>query len=97
MFTKLKKGGFVIDTPYGHYSPDWAVVCRKEGLESGNVGICFIVETKAGKQEKDLTYVECNKIKCGELHFKAVSELVTFDWVNSYEDFKIKFGVKETV
>ncbi|VDN47268.1 Restriction endonuclease subunit R [Petrocella atlantisensis] len=97
MFTKLKKGGFVIDTPYGHYSPDWAVVCRKEGPESGSVGIYFIVETKAGKQEKDLTSVERNKIKCGELHFKAVSELVTFDWVNSYEDFKTKFGVKETI
>lgn len=97
LFTKLKKGGFVIDTPYGHYSPDWAVVCRKEGLEMGSVGIYFIVETKAGKFTKDLTDVEKNKIKCGELHFKAVSELVKFDWVNSYEDFKIKFGVKDTL
>lgn len=97
MFTKLKKGGFVIDTPYGNYSPDWAVVCRKEGLESGVVGIYFIVETKEGKLEKDLTEVERNKIHCGELHFKAVSDLVKFDWVNSYEDFKNKFGVKDTI
>lgn len=97
MFTKLKKGGFVIDTPYGHYSPDWAVVCRKDDLETRTVGIYFIVETKAGKQERDLTDVERNKIRCGELHFKAVSDLVKFDWVNSYEDFKKKFGVKETV
>ena len=97
LFTKLKKGGFVIDTPYGHYSPDWAVVCRKDGLEAGAVGIYFIVETKAGKLEKDLTDVEVNKIRCGELHFKAVSELVKFNWVNSYEDFKTKFGVKESM
>ena len=97
LFTKLKKGGFVIDTPYGHYSPDWAVVCRKDGLETGAVGIYFIVETKAGKLEKDLTDVEANKIRCGELHFKAVSELVKFNWVNSYEDFKTKFGVKESM
>ena len=97
LFTKLKKGGFVIDTPYGHYSPDWAVVCRKDGLEAGAVGIYFIVETKAGKLEKDLTDVEVNKIRCGELHFKAVSELVKFNWVNSYEDFKTKFGVKESL
>lgn len=69
LFTKLKKGGFVIDTPYGHYSPDWAVVCRKEGLEMGSV-IYFIVETKAGKLTKDLTDVEKNKIKCGELRLK---------------------------
>lgn len=33
LFTKLKKGGFVIDTPYGNYSPDWAVVCRKDALK----------------------------------------------------------------
>lgn len=33
LFTKLKKGGFIIDTPYGDYSPDWAVVCRKDGLK----------------------------------------------------------------
>lgn len=97
MFTKLKKGGFVIDTPYGNYSPDWAVVCRKEGLEARAVGIYFIVETKAGKDGKDLTTVERNKIHCGELHFKAVSDLVKFDWVNSYEDFKRKFGVKDSI
>jgi type III restriction enzyme len=97
LFTKLKKGGFVIDTPYGNYSPDWAIVCRKEGLEAGTVGIYFIVETKAEKLEKDLTKVELNKIHCGKLHFKAVSELVNFDWVNSYEDFKTKFGVKESI
>ena len=23
LFTKIKKGGFVIDTPYGNYTPDW--------------------------------------------------------------------------
>lgn len=97
LFTKLKKGGFVIDTPYGNYSPDWAIVCKKDGLEQGAVGIYFIVETKSGKQEKDLTEVEKNKIKCGELHFKAVSELVKFDWVNSYEDFRQKFGVKDSI
>lgn len=97
LFTKLKKGGFVIDTPYGNYSPDWAVVCRKDGLEAGSVGIYFIVETKAGKEAKDLTEVEVNKIKCGELHFKAVSDLVKFNWVNSYEDFKVKFGVKDSL
>lgn len=97
LFTKLKKGGFVIDTPYGNYSPDWAIVCKKEGLELGAIGIYFIVETKAGKLEKDLNVIEINKIECGKLHFKAVSELVKFDWVNSYEDFKTKFGVKESI
>lgn len=96
LFTKLKKGGFVIDTPYGNYSPDWAIVCKDE-TANGNIGIYFIVETKVGKMEKDLTAVEVNKIKCGKLHFKAVSDLVKFDWANSYEDFKNKFRVKESI
>lgn len=84
MFTKLKKGGFVIDTPYGNYSPDLAINCRKDG-----------VETKINKDHDALTQVEVNKIKCGQLHFKAVSDLVKFNWAKSYEDFKAKFGVKE--
>ena len=95
LFTKLKKGEFVIDTPYGNYSPDWAVVCRKEALKDSSIGIYFIVETKAGKTWADLTDVEKNKIHCGELHFKAVSDDAKFDWVNGYEDFVNKFWVAE--
>lgn len=95
LFTKLKKGGFVIDTPYGNYSPDWAIVCRKDGLLDKKIGIYFIVETKCDKSEIDLTPKERKKISCGKLHFKAVSDLVKFDWVSSYYDFKSKFGVKE--
>ena len=96
LFTKLKKGEFVIDTPYGNYSPDWAVVCRKEALKDSSIGIYFIVETKAGKTWADLTDMEKNKIHCGELHFKAVSDDAKFDWVNGYEDFVNKFWVAES-
>ncbi len=85
-----------IDTPYGNYSPDWAVVCRKEALKDPSIGIYFIVETKAGKTWADLTDVEKNKIHCGELHFKAVSDDTKFDWVNGYEDFVNKFGVADS-
>ena len=95
MFTKLKKGGFVIDTPYGNYSPDWAIIYKNSSENNeDNVGIYFIVETKADKKEKDLTAVEKSKIKCGKLHFEAVSKNVEFDWVNSYDDFKRKFEIK---
>jgi type III restriction enzyme len=94
LFTKLKKGGFVIDTPYGNYSPDWAIVCRKEATP--DVGIYFIVETKAGKREENLQEVERNKIRCGKLHFAAVSDQIQFNWVSGYEDFRTKFGVAES-
>lgn len=96
LFTKLKKGGFVIDTPYGNYSPDWAVVCKKDALADASIGIYFIVETKANKSWEDLSDVEQRKIHCGELHFEAVSDQIKFDWVNSYEDFRDKFGVAES-
>lgn len=95
LFTKLKKGGFVIDTPYGNYSPDWAIVCRKDSLSSPELGIYFIVETKDGKLDINLQEVERHKIQCGKLHFQAVSKQIRFDWVSSYEDFRVKFGVAE--
>lgn len=34
----------------------------------------------------------CSKNK---FFLKKVSDLVKFNWVKSYEDFKAKFGVKE--
>lgn len=88
LFTKLKKGGFIIDTPHGHYSPDWAIVCRK----GDHLRLYFIIETKMDKEWEDLSDIEKSKIRCGELHFNAVSKEIHFDWVNSYRSFKAKVG-----
>lgn len=43
LYTKLKKGGFVLETPAENYSPDWAIVYQK-GNE--NFAMYFIAETK---------------------------------------------------
>ena len=92
LFTKLKKGGFVIDTPYGNYSPDWAVIVKEEATQDHRM--YFIIESKFGKEDSNLTDVERNKIeKCGKLHFKAVDRSIKFDWINSYNDYKRKFGI----
>ena len=92
LFTKLKKGGFVIDTPYGNYSPDWAVIVKEEAVQDHRM--YFIIESKFGKNSADLTEVERNKIeKCGKLHFKAVDKSVKFDWINNYNDYRRKFGI----
>lgn len=91
LYTKLKKGGFVIDTPYGAYSPDWAVI--RKGSE-GIARLFFIVETKIDKDEKDLSGVEKTKIKCGKLHFKAVADDVEFKQARNYDDFLEKIGAK---
>jgi len=89
LYTKLKKGGFVIDTPHGNYSPDWAIVYR--GAD-GNIRLYFIIETKCGKEWNDLTDVEQFKIKCGTRHFKAIDEssndTVRFAWASNYNDFE---------
>lgn len=87
LYTKIRKGGFVIDTPYGDYSPDWAVIYKGE---NNTAKLYFIVETKIDKEWTDLSPVEQLKIKCGELHFKAVANDVGFKWAKSYADFKNK-------
>lgn len=98
LFTKLKKGGFVIDTPYRNYSPDWAIVYRNPDEDSNKkIGVYFIAESKIDKEWNDLSGEEQDKINCGKLHFKAVSELVRFDWIKNYQDFKKKFGVKDSI
>ncbi|OLS03788.1 restriction endonuclease [Tissierella creatinophila] len=93
LFTKLSKGGFVIDTPYGNYTPDWAIVYEDDGKDN----LYFIAETKFQKEEKDLMGVEKFKIKCGEAHFETISEEsgkdIKFTWASSYENFKNKNGL----
>jgi len=84
----------VIDTPYGNYSPDWAIVYKNV---DGSIRLYFIIETKFAKEWSGLTDVEKLKIKCGTLHFKAVAALsndaIRFDWANSYQNFKEKAGI----
>ena len=91
LYTKLKKGGFVIDTPYGEYSPDWAVIRQEDG--EGKTRLFFIVETKINKKERDLSDVEKTKIKCGKLHFRAVADDIDFKWAKNYDHFLKKIGV----
>lgn len=94
LFTKLKKGGFVIDTPYGEYSPDWAIVFKNEDAVSK---VYFIAETKIDKNWADLDDKEQVKINCGIKHFEAISVDIKFDWAKDYDDFKKKSGLKDTI
>ncbi|MDD3012292.1 MAG: DEAD/DEAH box helicase family protein [Candidatus Gastranaerophilales bacterium] len=95
LFTKLKKGGFVIDTPYGNYSPDWAVVCKNG---TNDFKLYFIIESKFGKDKENLTEIENEKIRLGGLHFRAVDRKnVKFDWIKDYDDYKRKFAIVEMV
>lgn len=87
LYTKLKKGGFVLETPAGNYSPDWAIVYQKNNY---NFAMYFIAETKWDKDTGGLNDDERIKIKCAAKHFEAVNqsvnEVVKYAWVNAYKD-----------
>lgn len=53
VYTKLSRS-FYINTPMGHYSPDWAIVFREGSVKH----IYFIVETKGVESEAQLRVVE---------------------------------------
>lgn len=82
VYTKLPRG-FYINTPMGHYNPDWAIVFRE-----GNVKhIYFIAETKGSMREVDLRETEKSKIACARRHFASLSNsTVKYDVVKSYQD-----------
>ena len=87
VYTKLP-GGFYINTPAGHYNPDWAIVF-KEGADIKHV--YFVAETKGYNKDKLLDYREKEniKIECARRHFAAIDDSsVTYDVVNSYSELR---------
>lgn len=68
VYTKLPRS-FYINTPMGHYTPDWAIVFR----EGSVTHIYVIVETKGVESEAQLRVVENAKIMCAKRHFAAIS------------------------
>ena len=82
VYTKLPRG-FYINTPMGHYNPDWAVVFKED---SGVKHIYFIAETKGSIIEADLRDVEKAKIACATKHFQSIGACdVQYDVVDSWD------------
>ena len=87
VYTKLP-GGFYINTPAGHYNPDWAIVF-KEGSDIKH--IYFVAETKgyAKDEVNDYRDTERIKIECARRHFATISDsAVTYDVVKSYSELR---------
>lgn len=83
VYTKLPRD-FYINTPMGHYNPDWAVVFNEGAVKH----IYFIAETKGNDEIKsEYRGVEESKIECARRHFKAISEngSVRYDVVKTYQ------------
>ena len=86
VYTKLPRG-FYINTPMGHYNPDWAVVFREGTVKH----IYFIAETKGKSQHAlksaNLRGTEYSKIECARRHFASISDsTVKYDVVTTYAD-----------
>lgn len=82
VYTKLPRG-FYINTPMGHYNPDWAVVFKED---SGVKHIYFIAETKGSIIEAELRDVEKAKIACAQKHFQSIGASdVKYDVVDSWD------------
>lgn len=70
VYTKLPRG-FYINTPMGHYNPDWAVAFKEGTVKH----IYFIAETKGNDwQESQPKGSEDAKIECARRHFAAISD-----------------------
>ena len=85
VYTKLPSG-FYINTPVGHYNPDWAIVF-KEGTDVKH--IYFVAETKGYSSDEVTDYRETEKVKieCARRHFAAISNsTVTYDVVKDYNE-----------
>ena len=85
VYTKLPNG-FYINTPVGHYNPDWAIVFE-EGTDIKHV--YFVAETKGSLEESQLRESERSKIECARRHFATIADSsVTYDVVRNYNDLR---------
>ena len=81
VYVKLPKG-FYINTPVGHYNPDWAIAFNEGAVKH----IYFVAETKGSMSSMQLKKIEEAKIDCARVHFKAISsDEVKYDVIDSYE------------
>ena len=65
VYTKLPRG-FYINTPLGHYNPDWAIVFREGRVNH----VYFVAETKGSLSSANLREVEKSKIECARKHIE---------------------------
>ncbi len=82
VYVKLPNG-FYINTPVGHYNPDWAIA-----FEEGSVKhIYFVAETKGNISSMELRKIEDAKISCAKEHFKAISSVnVKYDVITNFDE-----------
>lgn len=83
VYTKLPHG-FYINTPMGHYNPDWAIVFE----ESDELKhIYFVAESKGTLSSVGRRDWENKKIDCARKHFQAIAGSdVVYDVITNYSE-----------
>jgi len=74
---------FKIETPLGHYNPDWAVLVDHDDGER----LYFVVESKGSILGEMLRPVEKAKIDCGRAHFEALGGKIGFAVADRFGTF----------
>ena len=85
VYTKLPTKKFIVPTPVGEYTPDWAVVINK----SDTMKLYFIVETKGTTTVKELRGTEQLKVLFGKKRFEDVGG-AGYIIANKHEGFSEK-------
>lgn len=81
VYVKLPNG-FYINTPVGHYNPDWAIAFNEGSVKH----VYFVAETKGSMSSLQLKPIEQAKINCAREHFKTISsDSVQYDVVDNYQ------------
>jgi type III restriction enzyme len=70
LFLKLPTKKFMISTPVGAYTPDWAII--KRNIHGRHQLIYFVVETKGSTEDEQQREMERVKIECAKKHFAAL-------------------------
>ncbi len=87
LFIKLPDW-YVIETPAGNYTPDWAIVVEKIKNDKKEERVYFVVETKGTNNIYELKPDEQFKIQSAKCRFKPVKDVKFIAPLKNFNDFE---------
>jgi type III restriction enzyme len=82
---------YLIETPAGNYTPDWAIVIERVQNGVTSEKIYFVVETKGTNKIEELRTEEKNKIKSAKKRFELISDLKFVAPIKDFDSFENKW------
>jgi type III restriction enzyme len=87
LFIKLPDW-YIIETPAGHYTPDWAIVIERVWDGKTEEKIYFVVETKGNDNIDNLRTDEKNKIRSAKKRFELIRDLKFVAPIKDFDTFE---------